>query len=728
MFSAACVAGSPPQGEPGVGSAGREESAGLRDPFEYRRVLMGVEARVLIATSESEAAAREAAEAAFDRIAELEQVASDWRADSELRQLEEAFGSGPVKVSGELFGMVLLGAAIAQHSEGAFDPTCAPITRMWRAARESGVRPSDEALAEASARVGFSQLSLDGNAGTISAPAGVQMDLGGVAKGYAAGAALHVLDGRGFPSALVDLGGDLALGAPPSAAVEGAAKGWRVQLGEGGEVRELSNVGVATSGPDEQKLVANGVELSHLIDPKTGAATTHGRSITVIASDPGVADVLATATSCMEPSAAEDLIAHLPATEWIVSGGAEEAERSPVRSDWRSIFDGTSFAGWTRTGGRYDGDAVWEIEDGCLTGRTGPNGEGGLIYTEQPYGSFELEGEVLMDYPFDSGLFYHMLPPDSGLRGGQVTLDHRPDGEVGAIYADGFLSHCEEGGELYRRGEWNHVRLRVVGIVPRVQFWLNNELLTDYQLGGDAEGFASSGLIGLQVHGADPAFGDNRVRFRSLRVRELGAFADERISSFRDFFAGGLEDFEAIGDADGYVIEDGELFVPATGGGHLISKQDVGDGRFAVDFRISRMANSGLFLHGSREGGDPAYAGFELQILDDFNWEAETGSQLAPYQKTGGLYAAVAPAEHKLLHPVGEWNRYEVLMRGPRVAVALNGRVLYDVNTFELDADPPFADRPATGFIGFQRYGAPNVDEPWAVRFRRARLAPADPK
>ncbi len=688
---------------------------------------MGAWARVLIATQDNQDNAREAAEAAFERIAELEQVASSWRPDSELRQLEEAFGSGPIQVSEDLFNLLFLAADLAELSGGAFDVTCAPVTRLWRAARARQVPPGEAELAQAASRVGAQRLVLDSDARTAAAPKGVQLDLGGVARGYAAQAALTVLQTRGFQSALVDLGGDLALGAPPSGAVPGAASGWRVQLGTGGEVRELSHAGVATSGPGEQPRVLDGLAHSHLIDPKGGAAMTHGRSITVIAPDPALADALATATSCMEPSAAEDLIARLPATEWIVSGGLESAERSPVRSHWRSIFDRESLDGWTQTGGRYDGEAVWEIEDGCLTGRTGPAGEGGLIYLEQPYGSFEFEGEVLMDYPFDSGLFYHMLPQDSGLRGGQVTLDHRPGGEVGAIYADGFLSHCEQGGDLYRRGEWNHVRLRVVGVVPRVQFWLNHELLTDFQLDPEAEGFASSGLIGLQVHGADPAFGDNRVRFRSLRVRELGAFADSGSSEFRDFFAGGLEDFEAIGDAGGYVLENGELFVPATGSGHLISKEDVGDGRFAVDFRIGAMANSGLFLHGDREGGDPAYAGFELQILDDFNWETETGTQLAPYQKTGGLYGAVAPAEHKLLHPVGEWNRYEVLMRGPRVATVLNGRVLYDVDTFALQVEPPFADRPAAGFLGFQRYGAPRVVEPWAVRFRRARLAPADP-
>ena len=73
------------------------------------------------------------------------------------------------------------------------------------------------------------------------------------------------------------------------------------------------------------------------------------------------------------------------------------------------LFDGNTLAGWTTTGGRYDGKAVWTVEDSSLVGRTGEGQAGGLIYTERMYSSFELAMQVWIDHPFDSGVFTNML-------------------------------------------------------------------------------------------------------------------------------------------------------------------------------------------------------------------------------------------------------------------------------------------------------------------------------
>ena len=107
-----------------------------------------------------------------------------------------------------------------------------------------------------------------------------------------------------------------------------------------------------------------------------------------------------------------------------------------------TLFDGRTLDGWVTQGGRYDGVARWAVEDGCIVGRQGPNGEGGLLYTAEPHASFELRLEVKLDHPFDSGVFVRMAPEG---KGAQVTLDWRDDGEIGAIYSDGFLAHNERG-------------------------------------------------------------------------------------------------------------------------------------------------------------------------------------------------------------------------------------------------------------------------------------------
>ena len=108
------------------------------------------------------------------------------------------------------------------------------------------------------------------------------------------------------------------------------------------------------------------------------------------------------------------------------------------------LLDGKTLAGWVTSGGRYDGTARWTVEKGFLVGRQGKGRSGGLIYTERPYRNFIFSVETNIDWPFDSGVFLRMVPRGGG-KGAQVTLDHRPDGEIGGIYADGFLKHNPAG-------------------------------------------------------------------------------------------------------------------------------------------------------------------------------------------------------------------------------------------------------------------------------------------
>jgi hypothetical protein len=146
--------------------------------------------------------------------------------------------------------------------------------------------------------------------------------------------------------------------------------------------------------------------------------------------------------------------------------------------------------------------------------------------------------------------------------------------------------------------------------------------------------------------------------------------------------------------------------------------RDYRDFELRMDFKIGEMANSGVFLRGDREGGDPAYSGCEVQILDDFDWEAVTGSRLREWQFTGSLYASVPPAQ-RALKPLGGWNTYHITYVGSRLKVELNGVTLYDVDTFEVpvayEDQPAFRDRVAAGFIGLQRH-APRqaAGEAWA--------------
>jgi hypothetical protein len=105
------------------------------------------------------------------------------------------------------------------------------------------------------------------------------------------------------------------------------------------------------------------------------------------------------------------------------------------------------------------------------------------------------------------------------------------------------------------------------------------------------------------------------------------------------------------GGGDSVVVKDGAIVVEGHGDGELRTVEEFGDFECTVDFRIARMANSGLFLRADPKGGNPAFSGCELQILDDFNWEKDTGSVLQPWQFTGSLYGSLPPSDRGAVAP-----------------------------------------------------------------------------
>lgn len=401
---------------------------------------------------------------------------------------------------------------------------------------------------------------------------------------------------------------------------------------------------------------------------------------------------------------------------------ATEPQSQEEEPGFASLFDGKTLEGWVTEGGRYDGHATWNVEDGALVGRQGPGGRGGLLYTARKYACFVLRLEARIDYPFDSGIFLRMAPEG---KGAQITLDYRPDGEVGGIYSDGYLQHNEEGKARFRRDEWNELEVRCTGFDMRIEFWLNGELLTDYQLPAGSPGYAPTGLIGLQVHGGRQDEGV--ARFRNIRIKPLPVFALHQ-EGWQPLFDGeSLEGWQVAGEDGRYVVEDGAVaFRAVGGGGQLETVEDFTDFRLRLDFKTSKMANSGVFLRAARGGSNPAFSGCELQILDDFNWETVTSTKLRPWQLTGSLYGSVPAGNPEALNPIGEWNTYEILYQGARLAVALNGHVLYDVDTLSVGGTPPFAERAKTGFIGLQHHGAHNIEAETMVWFRNVSVQRLD--
>ncbi len=409
-------------------------------------------------------------------------------------------------------------------------------------------------------------------------------------------------------------------------------------------------------------------------------------------------------------------------------------------SDFRSLFDGSSLDGWVTSGGRYDGKASWAVEDGAITGREGPKGEGGLIYTEEEYDQFIFTVDVKITWPFDSGIFLRMAPRPRG-KGSQVTIDYREGGEVGGIYSDGFMQHNPEAAAKLRGGAWNHFEVRCTGDDMHVEAWMNGEPISDFAYPRGGEGYELRGRIGLQVHGAVNAEPDAAVQFKNMRIRELPPHDPELFradprgllqpteagleAGWEALFNGrDLEGWEAMGGGEGFRAEDGVLALLVEGSSHnLRTTRDFEDFELRLDFKTGFMANSGLFLRGNRAGGNPAYSGCEIQILDDFNWERVTDSKLKPWQFSGSLYGAVRPGVANALKPLGRWNTYELRYQGSELTVELNGRELYSVDTHELEiARPPFAERAPRGFIGLQRHASPQASGEAYTWFRNILL------
>ncbi len=245
------------------------------------------------------AEAQTAATAAFARVAELNRIFSDYDADSEVMRLgRHPFGTA-IAVSAELFDLLQHSQRLAEKSGGAFDVTLGPVVRQWREARRGRRLPTEAERAAVRSGVGYTKLRLDPAERTVTLLApGMQLDFGGIAKGYAADEALAVLVRLGFPCAMVAASGDLALGdAPPG------KLGWTIALAPlGGSEREpesivAANVGVSTSGDAEQFLEIGGVRYSHIVDPATALGLTASVAVTVIARNATWSDGLATACS-----------------------------------------------------------------------------------------------------------------------------------------------------------------------------------------------------------------------------------------------------------------------------------------------------------------------------------------------------------------------------------------------------------------------------------------------
>ncbi|MCC6676145.1 MAG: FAD:protein FMN transferase [Phycisphaerales bacterium] len=299
---------------------------GPLERFESKRVCMGVQTRIVIYAPER-TAADAAANAAYDRIADLEGIMSDYRPGSELMRLCGRAGEGPVAVSPDLFEVLRISRGLSRDTHGAFDVTVGPAVALWREARKSGKLPGPAERARAMSLVGWEQVRLDERARTVAlSRPGMRLDLGGIGKGYAAQRAVEEIRARGLARCLVALAGDIVVGESPP-----GREGWEVEIA-GGQGRSagavlLANAAVSTSGDTEQFVELEGRRYSHIMDPRTGLGIEGGLSATVIAPRGELADALSTAVCVLGREEGERLVrarrAVAAVMEWKSGPGVE---------------------------------------------------------------------------------------------------------------------------------------------------------------------------------------------------------------------------------------------------------------------------------------------------------------------------------------------------------------------------------------------------------------------
>lgn len=276
---------------------------------------MGIRFRAVVHADDRNEAALALARG-WQKVDELNQLLSDYLADNVIAELAKtAPHAEPVPVDPGLFELVARSVEFSRQTGGAFDITAGPASQLWRAAIRRNRLPTDVEIGRAAALAGYQKLVLVPPNRIQLTEAGMRLDFGGIGQGHAVDAVLSILSAAGMESALVDASGDIAV----SGAEPGSQKPWIVEIPAVGDAEgcrlEIQNVAVSTSGDIRQSLVLDGIRYSHVVDPRTGCATTHAALATVTALDCTTADALASAFCVLQPEEALKLAESMAGVE-----------------------------------------------------------------------------------------------------------------------------------------------------------------------------------------------------------------------------------------------------------------------------------------------------------------------------------------------------------------------------------------------------------------------------
>lgn len=233
----------------------------------------------------------------FEEVDRLDAQMSNYRPESEVSVINREAARQAIIVEPRLFQLLADSVRFAQEANGAFDPTVGPLMKHWGFFRGHGRLPSQAEIAQVLKRIGYGHLKLDPSAHTLRFNEnGVELDLGGIAKGYAVDQAVEILRSNAVTAALISSGTSslYALGAPPG------ERGWKIMVRDPydakkvADVVHLRNFSLSTSGSYEKFFTIGGKTYCHIMNPRTGWPVENMLSTTVMAPSTTQSDALST--------------------------------------------------------------------------------------------------------------------------------------------------------------------------------------------------------------------------------------------------------------------------------------------------------------------------------------------------------------------------------------------------------------------------------------------------
>jgi thiamine biosynthesis lipoprotein len=285
----------------------------------------------------------EVVEEVFEELDRLDKQMSNYKPESELSAINREAAIHPVVVEPGLFHLLEISTRRSEETDGAFDITVGPLMKSWGFFRGRGRLPAQAEISQVLKRVGYQHLKLDAERRTIKFDeSGVEIDLGGIAKGYAVDRAVGILRSNGIRSALVSSGTSsiYALGSPPG------ARGWKITVRDpydarkAGDVLHLQNYSVSISGSYEKFFKIAGKDFCHIMNPHTGWPVQDVLSTAVLAPTATDTDGRSAGFFVMGVERSRKYLAvhpNLAVVFYLPSGAPTKYQRVLLRSDSYSL-------------------------------------------------------------------------------------------------------------------------------------------------------------------------------------------------------------------------------------------------------------------------------------------------------------------------------------------------------------------------------------------------------